>query len=197
MKKVCIFASAANTQNEIYNKSAFELGSKLAKNGFTMIFGAGGTGLMGQCAKGLKSFGGHLIGVIPEFLIAPGICFNDIDQTIVTKTMHERKQTMENMSDAFIALPGGFGTFEEILEVITLKLVCEHAKPIVILNPCGYYDKLKGAFDFIFAEKFADISFADTFFFANNVDLAISYILNYKEKQLVKKHIKCISDNLV
>ena len=197
MKKVCVFASGGVTQNEIYNKSAFDLGAELAKNGLSMVFGAGGTGLMGQCARGLKSSGGYLVGVIPEFLIAPGICFDDIDKTIVTKTMHERKQTMENMSDAFVALPGGFGTFEELLEVITLKLLCEHAKPVVILNSDGYYNKLKEAFMFIFSEKFADISFIDTFFFAPSVDLAISYILNYEEKPLIKKHIKCLSDNLV
>lgn len=197
MKKVCIFASALNTQNEIYNKSAFELGTELAKNGIAMVFGAGGTGLMGQCAKGVKSAKGQLIGIIPDFLVAPGICYDGIDKTIVTKTIDERKQVMEDMSDAFIALPGGFGTFEELLEVITLKLLCRHGKPIVILNSGGYYDKLKEAFMFIFKEKFADISFKDTFYFAPSVDLAISYILNYKEIPLSEMHSKCLENDSV
>jgi len=101
------------------------------------------------------------------------------------------------MSDAFIALPGGFGTFEELLEVITLKLLCRHGKPIVILNSGGYYNKLKEAFTYIFEEKFADISFKDTFYFAPDAASVISYILDYKEKSLFKMRSKCLNNNLV
>ena len=139
---VCIFGASNNKIPEIYIDFAQRLGARLAEEDFGLVFGAGRTGLMGAAARGAYSKNGRIIGVIPKKLNLPGIYFEHCTERIETATMHERKALMEEMSSAFVALSGGFGTIEELMEVITLKQLSYHNKPIVIVNLHGFYDPL-------------------------------------------------------
>lgn len=140
--RICVFGASCEKIPEESKNFAYKLGTLLAENGYGLVFGAGTTGLMGACARGVYSRGGEIIGVIPEKLNKPGIYFEGCTERLETKTMHERKALMEKLSCAFIALPGGFGTIEELMEVLTLKQLGYHNHPIIIANLCGYYNDL-------------------------------------------------------
>ena len=144
---VCIFGASSSNIPECYIEFAEKLGHRLASDGHGMVFGAGRTGLMGAAARGAYSAGGKIIGVIPEKLNIPGIYFEHCTERIQTATMHERKQLMESRSDAFVALSGGFGTLEELLEVLTLKQLGYHNLPVIIVNINGFYDPLIAQFE--------------------------------------------------
>lgn len=147
--KICVFGAASSKIDDSYIKAVEELGELIAERGHTMVFGAGGSGLMGAAARGVTRGGGKMIGVIPTF-------FNDEDveviyakchEIIYTETMRERKQIMEDTADAFIVVPGGIGTYEELFEILTLKQLGRHRKPIVIYNINGFYDEMLTAVD--------------------------------------------------
>ena len=113
--KICVFGASSRDLEQGYFDEAFALGAELARRGHTIVFGGGASGLMGATARGAKSQGGRLIGIAPKFFDEPGILDKDCDEMIFTETMSERKKAMEDMSEAFITLPGGIGTFEEFL----------------------------------------------------------------------------------
>lgn len=140
MRYACIFGASCPNVAKGYLEAAFETGALLSEHGLGMVFGGGNTGLMGAAARGVKSKGGRLIGVIPEKLTSRGIAYPHCDQLIVTPDMHTRKAKMEALSFGFLALPGGFGTLEELLEVITLNQLGYLQAPVVLLNTNGYYD---------------------------------------------------------
>ena len=136
-------------------------------------------GLMGAIADEMIGRGGQVIGVIPEALNVSGVAHEGCKEKIVTKTMRERKQMMENLSDGFIALPGGFGTFEEILEIITLKQLSYHSKPIVVLNSSGYFDPILKQFEKSVALGFARKDSTRLYFVAKSAKEAVTYINEY------------------
>lgn len=142
--KICIFGAASAHIDEKYIKAVEELGEKMAKRGHSLVFGAGGTGLMGAAARGVKRGGGYIHGVVPSFFKENGVelLFEECDKMTYTETMRERKALMEDDAEAFIITPGGVGTFEELFEVITLKQLNRHDKAIVFLNIDCYYDDL-------------------------------------------------------
>jgi uncharacterized protein (TIGR00730 family) len=140
-KVICVFSASSNTVDRVYFDAASRLGREIACRKDQFLFGGGLTGLMGECARAGHRHGGRVIGVIPEALNERGIVYESCDELVVTADMRTRKAAMDARSDAFIALPGGFGTIEEIMEIITLKQLRYHAKPIVILNIGGYYDR--------------------------------------------------------
>lgn len=179
MNGICIYGASSNKVDVKYKEAAYEMGELIAKNGFALVFGAGGHGLMGSAAEGAAQYGGEIIGIIPEKLNLPGIVSKHCTKVIVTPTMHVRKETMENSSDAFVALAGGFGTFEELLEVITLKQLGYIDVPIVILNTEGYYDSLISMFNRAVSENFANECYLDLFFVAQTPNEAMGYILSY------------------
>jgi uncharacterized protein (TIGR00730 family) len=179
MKNICIYASSSNDIAEIYVEKTYDLTSLMAEKGWGLIFGGGMSGLMGAAARRMREMGGRITGVIPEKLNVKDVVFENCTELFVTKTLRERKTIMEDRADAFIALPGGYGTMEELLEMITLKQLKYHVKPIVILNINGYYDGLKTVFENACREKFArDIS-RDLYFFTKEPKEAIAYIENY------------------
>jgi uncharacterized protein (TIGR00730 family) len=137
-----------------YAGVATELGLEMARQQWTLIYGGGKTGLMGAVARSVKSGGGRVVGVIPEFMKERELEFTEADELISVLTMRERKMLMETRADAFIALPGGWGTLEELLEILTLAHLEVLRKPVIILNQDGYYDDLLRLFDRIVAEKF-------------------------------------------
>ena len=142
MAGICIFAASSPNIDDKYIAAAESFGRCLAEHGFDLIFGGGRTGLMGACARGVKAAGGKAIGVIPKKLNQPGIAFEHCDELIVTADMHERKATMERLSSAYIALPGGVGTLEELMEVLTLNQLGYIEAPVVVFDQDGFYDSL-------------------------------------------------------
>lgn len=138
---ICVFGAASEKIGEIYTSSAQKLGEAMAKSGHTLVFGAGGGGVMGWVARGVKRYGGRVIGVVPSFF-PDGVLYDRCDEIIKTVNLHDRKEKMEELSSAFIVAPGGVGTFDELFEVLTLRNLERHNKPIVLWNPNNYYDDL-------------------------------------------------------
>ena len=131
---ICVFGSSSEQIDKIYLESAEHLGKKIAEKGYNLVFGAGKYGVMGASARGAYSAGGYTIGVTPDFFIDVGVVFDKCSELIVTDTMRERKGIMEDKADAFVICAGGMGTFEEFFEVLTLKQLNRHTKPIIIYN---------------------------------------------------------------
>ena len=142
---ICVYGAASTTIDNSYVEAVEELGRAMARRGHGLVFGAGGSGLMGAIAKGVSDGGGHVKGVIPTFFtdINVEIVSKQCDEVVYTSTMRERKQEMENSADAFIVTPGGIGTFEEFYEILTSKQLLQHNKPIALFNINGYFDELQ------------------------------------------------------
>jgi uncharacterized protein (TIGR00730 family) len=149
MKAICVFAGSNAGSNAVYAETARALGEALARRGITLVFGGGRVGLMGAASQGARTAGGKVIGVIPSALQRKEVAYDGVDLTelIVVRSMHERKARMSELSDGFVALPGGFGTFEEIAEMITWSQLGIHRKPCGVVNVAGYFDGLLGQFD--------------------------------------------------
>ncbi len=152
IQSVCLFGASSDQMDPEYNEAAREFGRLLAQEGWTLVFGGGQHGMMGETAKGVHEGGGHVLGIIPEKLDAPHISYEASDEWIVTDSLRNRKALMEEKSDAYVVLPGGFGTLEEIMETMTLRQLGYHTKPMVILNTRGFYTKLFELFDHMIEE---------------------------------------------
>ncbi len=140
--RICVYGASASELAPEYLEAARELGARLARGGHTLIFGGGAHGLMGACARGAAAEGGEIIGVAPRFFDEPGILYTGCTRFLFTETMAERKTAMAREAEAFIALPGGIGTFEEFFETLTLKQLGRHNKPMALLNTLDYYAPL-------------------------------------------------------
>ena len=137
-----IYSASGGSVPAVYTEAAARLGMLIAQGGHTLVNGAGRTGLMGAATDACLRHGGQAIGVIPEFMVSQGWHHKGMSRLVVTPDMHSRKETMAQMGDACIALPGGVGTLEELLEIITWKQLGLYLKPIIVLNTAGYYDRL-------------------------------------------------------
>ncbi len=155
MKRVCVFCGSSPGRDPRYRDSASRLAHALVARGLGLVFGGGSIGLMGVLADAVLGAGGEAIGVIPHGLAAREVAHRGLRDLRVVPSMHARKSLMAELSDAFLALPGGFGTFEELFEVITWAQLGIHRKPIGLLNVGGYYDGLIGFLDHAVAEGFA------------------------------------------
>jgi uncharacterized protein (TIGR00730 family) len=180
IKNICVYCSASDHLDKIYFQAAKELGKLIGINDFSLVYGAGATGLMGAVSRSVYQYDGKIIGVIPKALDLDHIAHRDSDEFIVTNTLRERKEIMDQRSDAFIALPGGYGTLEELLEIITLKQLEYHKKPIVILNINNFYSKLIAQFENLIAQQFAHQNHANLYTIVQTPQEAINYILNDK-----------------
>ena len=139
---ICVFGASSNDIDPKYIEAGEILGRVLASKGHSLVFGGGATGLMGAVARGVSEKGGTIIGVAPTFFDKPGVLVQKCTEFYFTETMRERKELMDQKSDAFIMTPGGIGTMEEFFEIFTLRQLQRHEKPIGILNTGGYYDEL-------------------------------------------------------
>lgn len=142
MKRITVFCGSSSGTEEIYTSQAILLGQTLAKRNIELVYGGANVGLMGAVADGVLNAGGKAIGVLPNFLRSKEIAHKQLTELILTDTMHERKTKMNDLCDGVIALPGGFGTLEELFEMLTWGQLGLHKKPIAILNIDGYYDSL-------------------------------------------------------
>lgn len=186
-KNICVYSSSSEKLDRKYYDIAEKVGEKIAKRGDTLVFGAGMVGTMGATARGAKNAGGRIIGVIPEALNVKGILYEECDELYITPEMRSRKRMLDENSDILITLPGGFGTLEEVLEVITSKQLGYHSKPIVIFNYCGYYDNLLAQFEESYSQNFAKRVFSSIYYVTDDIDDMFDYIDNYKSEAVEDK----------
>ena len=146
MKNLCVYCGSQPGDDPVYVEAARELGVEMVRRGITLVYGGGSTGIMGAVADAVLDNGGHAIGVIPHNLFQRDVLHENLSDTRIVDSMHERKMTMYELADAFIALPGGLGTFEEILEIMTWYQIGIHKKSIGFLNINGYYQRLLDLF---------------------------------------------------
>lgn len=154
MEAVCVYCGSSDKINRVYIEAAQQIGIAIAKRGLRLVYGAGSTGLMGAVANGALENGGEVIGVMPEIFDTPQFAHQGISRYEVVKDMHARKARLVEISDGFIALPGGFGTLEELFEILTWAQIGLHTKPVGVLNTKGYYDAVLAFFDQIEKEGF-------------------------------------------
>ena len=140
--RICLFGASGDEILPVYTQQTFALGEALARRGHELIFGGGAHGLMGAAARGFTAGGGRIVGVAPRFFDQPGVLYDKCDEFVFPDSMRDRKKYMEDHADAFVVVPGGIGTYEEFFEVLTLKQLARHAKPIVLFNVNGFFDKL-------------------------------------------------------
>lgn len=154
MRKICVFSGSSPGRDSHYHDAAVALGQLLAKRGIGLVYGGASVGLMAAVANATLAAGGNVIGVIPQALVAHEVAHTGLADLRIVGSMHERKALMAGLSDAFIALPGGIGTLEELFEVWTWTQLGTHAKPCAVLNVLGFYDKLLGFLDHVVDEAF-------------------------------------------
>lgn len=181
--RICVYGAASNEIDKSYIEAGESLGKEMGTRGHSLVFGGGATGLMGAVARGIEKENGEIIGVSPSFFNVDGILFDRCSEMIFTDTMRERKQIMEEKSDAFIITVGGIGTFEEFFEILTLRSLDRHKKPIAILNTNGYYDHLIQFLENGVRENFLKAENLELFFVSDSYTEVLDYIESYKDTE--------------
>ena len=188
-KTIGVFCSSSNAVDTAYFEAAVDLGRLLAQHDYALVYGAGSVGLMGALARSVHAHGGRVIGFIPEFMHARGVAYTQCDELVVTRDMRERQALMEARSDAFVALPGGFGTLEELLEMLTFKQLEQHSKPIVMVNTRGFFDHLVRQFEHLRDEHFAKPDHLGLYHVAPDARRALEYIKSYQPVAVPSKWV--------
>ena len=176
---ITVFCGSSDAVAERYFDAARELGAKLARRGWHLVYGGGSVGLMGVLARAVLAGGGHVTGVIPRALLDLGVGETQVSELVVTDGLRDRKAVMDERGDAFVALPGGLGTFEEVLEALTLKQLGYHAKAIAVLDLDGYYEPLWTQIQRGIDEGFVKPEFLDLWYPAPDVDALLRYLEGY------------------
>ncbi|MDP2136397.1 MAG: TIGR00730 family Rossman fold protein [Candidatus Didemnitutus sp.] len=182
MKSLCVYCASSDRLDPKYYAAAEAVGAEIARRGWALVYGGGKTGLMGAVARGTKKGGGRVVGVIPEFMKVRELAFDEADELISVITMRERKMLMETRADAFLALPGGWGTLEELLEILTLAHLEVLHKPVIIFNHGGYYDDLVKMFERVVEEKFMHVSVRGKYAVANTVEEIFPLLENWQQQ---------------
>jgi uncharacterized protein (TIGR00730 family) len=180
MKSIVVFCGSGGGKNSGYSELAYEVGKTLAGNGIRVIYGGAKIGLMGAVADGAISSGGDVIGVLPHFLGSKEIAHENLSELIMVGTMHERKLKMHELSDGVIALPGGFGTMEELFEMLTWAQLGLHQKPIGLLNFNGFYNPLITLADKMKEEGFLRPSYREMLLEASTLPHLLQKMMTYK-----------------
>ena len=176
---ICIFGASGRELEESYYAAAELLGSLIAQQGHTLVFGGGREGLMGAAARGAYENGGRIIGIVPKFFDEPGIIYEHCTELVFTETMRERKQLMEERSEACVVLPGGIGTFEEFFEMLTLKQLGRSDRAIVVLNTNNYYGPMQHMLEDTARQRFMSRGCLELYGLADTPDKALDYIARY------------------
>lgn len=162
LQSICLYCGSRMGHDPAHREAARETGRAIAEAGFRLIYGAGDLGLMGECARAAQKAGGHITGFIPRHLVDLEVGKRDLDTLVVTDTMHERKKLMLGNADAVLALPGGPGTLDELIEALTWRNLGLHAKPVVVLNTADYWRPFLGLLDHMEREGFVAAGFSAT-----------------------------------
>ena len=177
--KLCIYGASSNAIDKTFLDAGELLGQVIADGNHSVVFGGGAAGLMGAVARGAHNKNGEIIGICPSFFNVDGALFTECSEMIYTETMRERKQLLEEMSDAFIITPGGIGTFDEFFEIYTLRQLGVHKKPIAIFNTNGYYNSLIDMLNNAIDKSFMPNTNMDLLFVSDNPQEIIKHIENY------------------
>lgn len=180
ISSVTVFCGSSDAVEEKYFAAARELGEKLARRGWRLVYGGGSVGLMGVLSRAVLAHGGHVTGVIPKALLDLGVGNRDASELIVTDGLRDRKAIMDERGDAFVALPGGLGTLEEVLEVLTLKQLGYHTKPVAVLDLGGFYEPLWSQVQRGIDTGFIKPEFMDLWYPAPDVDALLRYLDAYE-----------------
>lgn len=192
IKSLAVFCGSSSGTDPVYEKEAEKLGEYLAKNDIQLVFGGGRVGLMGTIADSVLTHGGKAIGTIPESLFQKEVGHTGIQELRVVQTMHERKKIMYDLSDAFIALPGGYGTLDEFCEVLTWSQLGYHKKPMGFLNVKGYFDHLLGQFNHSLKEGFITQAHIEMIIVENNIEQLFKRLKDYQHTDSQKWIVKDI-----
>lgn len=187
MQSVCVFCGSNFGDKPIYRELAAQLGRTLADRGLTLVYGGGNVGLMGVVADAALGAGGRVVGVIPQALVDWDVAHNGLTDLVVVQSMHERKARMADASDAFIALPGGYGTFEELCEVLTWSQLGLHSKPCGVLNIEGYYDPLLALFERAVQDRFLGAEHRDLVLAETDVNALLDRVASYQPVETTKR----------
>ena len=187
MKTVCVYCGSSDKMSDEYLQSARQMGAAIAKRGLTLAYGAGCTGMMGAVADGALEAGGEVIGVIPEMFTTPTLMHTGLSRLEIVGSMHVRKQRLVDISDAFIALPGGYGTFEELFEILTWAQIGLHNKPVGLLNNQHYFDPLLSAIEHARTEGFIYTEHRSLFVCDDQPDGLLNMLVQYQRPHGLEK----------
>ena len=190
--KICVYGAASSQIAESFMERGRELGRRIAQRGHGLVFGGGAHGMMGAVAECAYEESGYILGIIPEFFKEAGaeISFKSCTDYIYTDTMRERKRELEENSNGFIITPGGIGTLDEFFEILTLKQLGRHNKPIVLFNINGYFDELEAMMDTSIKENFITHDCKELYKVFDNIDDMLEYLENYDEKDIDISKVK-------
>ena len=186
MKNICVFCGSNMGTRDVYRDAARALGNEMARRGLKLVYGGSNIGLMGVVADAVLEAGGQVIGVMPEHLAAKEISHANLTELRVVGTMHERKALMAELADGFIALPGGFGTFDEFCEIVTWAQLGLHQKPCAMLNVAGYYDAMIAMFDHAVHEGFVRNTHRQMLILSADISKLLDRMQNYQAPQIPK-----------
>jgi uncharacterized protein (TIGR00730 family) len=184
IRTVCIYAASSEAVSDSRRRVAAALGRAIAEQGWALVYGGGSVGLMGEVARNAFAGGAHVTGIIPHLLALPETMLDDVSELIRTETMRERKRIMDERSDAFVILPGGIGTLEELAEMLALKQLGYHDRAVIVLDDAGYWDPLLAQFQRMIDERFAPPSLAELWHVATDVPATIRALRTYRPPRL-------------
>ena len=183
IRAVTVYCSSSRHVDGVYCRAAQDLGAAIAHQNWLLVYGGNHIGCMGLLADAARDAGGKVIGITPQLLIDEGIADEKCDELVVTSGMRERKQLMEQRADAFVTLPGGLGTFEEVFEIIVGRMLGYHSKPVVLLNVNRYYDPLLTMIEHGIEQRFIKPRARDAYFVARDVEQTIGYLAKASRHQ--------------
>lgn len=179
--RICVYGAASDEIDRSYLEAGEKLGREMSRRSHSLIFGGGAKGMMGAVARGMSENNGYLKGIVPHFFNVDGALYEKCNEMIKTQTMRGRKKLMEESSDAFIVTPGGIGTFEEFFEILTLRSLDRHKKPIAILNTNGYYNDLLSFLKNGVEQKFLREGNLELFYVSDDISALLDYLENYSD----------------
>jgi len=179
-KSICVFCASSSAVDPRYTRLANDTGAEIARRGHTLVYGGAEVGMMAAVAAGVHGNGGKVIGVIPRAIHDRGIAYHSADELLVTAGMRERKTVLEQRSDGFLTLPGAFGTLEEFFEILVLRQLSYHEKPVVLLNYEGFYDPLLKMFTCFYEKSFAKPELAGLYSVQSSLGPAFDYLENFR-----------------
>ena len=189
---ICVYGASSTKTGEKYISAGEKLGKRMAERGHGLVFGGGANGMMGAVARGMTMGNGKITGIAPSFFEVDGVLYDKCTEFYRPDTMRERKRMLDEMSSAFIVTPGGIGTFDEFFEILTLKQLNRHNKPIVLMNTEGYFDSLLQAFDKGVEEDFMHEYSKKLFFVSDDIEEILNYIENYHEEEIPTSRLKSV-----
>ncbi len=190
--QICVYGASSNAIDPAYIEAVERLGRSMARRGHGLVFGGGAQGLMGAVARGMTQGGGRIVGIAPSFFNVDGILYRHCTEFLYTETMRERKALMEQRADAFLMVPGGIGTFEEFFEVLTLRQLGRHNKPIAVFNLRGYYDPMNDMLERAIGENFMKPACRGLYAMFQDQEALLDYLESDAATALDVRHLKNI-----